>query len=48
MFVNLCSAFVYTWIVANPFIYYLYEAGRINRKDGVGDNDGGFFGCFAG
>ena len=30
----------------NHFIYYLYETGIRNSKDGVDDNDGGFFGCF--
>ena len=32
----------------NHFIYNLYIIGKRNKKDCVGVNGGGFFGCFVG
>ena len=34
------------WFITDYFIHNLYGAGKGNRKDCVGGNVGGLFGCF--
>ena len=34
------------WFITGYFIHNLYGAGKGNRKDCVGGNAGGLFGCF--